>query len=177
MLKGKKALAALTEYYLKNPTASPAEASRATGTTYYYAAKMFRQRATPMEQYIKEQRMGILMARADEQVTDYLASQAATEGRKDDTGKLPWHLLPPDAVGEILKVLEFGATKYGDRNWEAGMAWSRPFSALMRHMWAWHNSEEADKETGLSHLAHAGCCILFLLAYELREVGTDDRPD
>lgn len=27
------------------------------------------------------------------------------EGRKDDAGKLPYHLLPSDAVEEILKVL------------------------------------------------------------------------
>lgn len=99
-----------------------------------------------------------------------------SEGRKDDTGKLPYHLLPSDAVEEILEVLKFGAAKYEPRNWERGMAWSRPFSALMRHMWAWWRGEEYDRETGRSHLAHAGCCILFLLAYTLRSVGSDDRP-
>jgi hypothetical protein len=97
------------------------------------------------------------------------------EGRKDDFGKLPWHLLPPDAVEEILKVLAFGQSKYGARNWEQGMAWHRPFGALMRHMWAWWRGEKADPETGLTHLAHAGCCILFLLSYELRQIGVDDR--
>ena len=99
-----------------------------------------------------------------------------SEGRKDDAGKLPWHLLPPDAVDEILEVLKYGADKYAPRNWEQGMDWSRPFSALMRHMWAWWRREPCDNETGLSHLAHAGCCILFLLAYELRKTGKDDRP-
>ncbi len=99
-----------------------------------------------------------------------------SEGKKFDTGKLPWHLLPPDAVEQIVAVLEFGAKKYGDRNWEEGMAWSRPFSALMRHMWAWWRGEDRDPETGLSHLAHAGCCILFLLAYERRNIGVDNRP-
>ena len=97
-------------------------------------------------------------------------------GYKLDENKLPWHLLPPDAVEEIVKVLQFGASKYSDRNWEGGMAWHRPFSALMRHMWAWWRREEADTETGLSHLAHAGCCILFLIAYEKRVIGKDDRP-
>lgn len=99
-----------------------------------------------------------------------------TEGRKDDAGKTPWHLMPPDALNEIAQVLEFGARKYGDRNWERGMAWSRPFSALMRHMWAWWRGEDRDPETGFSHLAHAGCCILFLLTYYGHATGTDDRP-
>jgi len=99
-----------------------------------------------------------------------------SEGRKDDGGKAPWHLLPPDALNEIVLVLEFGARKYGDRNWERGMAWSRPFSALMRHMWAWWRGEDFDPETGYSHLAHAACCILFLMTYRGRATGVDDRP-
>lgn len=98
------------------------------------------------------------------------------DGRKDDRDKLPWHLLPGDAVEEIVKVLDFGQKKYAPRNWEKGMSWSRVFSALMRHMWAWWEGEDTDKETGLSHLAHAGCCILFLLSFEKRKTGTDDRP-
>ena len=97
------------------------------------------------------------------------------EGRKDDADKLPWDLLPADAVEEIVKVLDFGARKYAARNWEKGMRWGRPFAALMRHMWAWWGGEDKDPETGLSHLAHAGCCVLFMIAFEKRGVGTDDR--
>lgn len=97
-------------------------------------------------------------------------------GRKDDANKLPYDLLPSDAIEEILEVLKCGAVKYGSRNWENGMAWSRPFAALMRHMWAWWRREPCDNETGITHLAHAGCCLLFLLSYELRRTGSDDRP-
>ena len=98
-------------------------------------------------------------------------------GRKDDSAKLRWDLLPPDATEEIVKVLMFGAQKYGDYNWARGMKWSRMFAALMRHMWAWWRGEGRDPETGLTHLAHAGCCLLFLLSYELRQIGEDDRHD
>ena len=98
------------------------------------------------------------------------------EGRKDDQGKLPYHLLPPELMEGVATVLDFGAKKYAPRNWEMGMAWSRPFSALMRHMWAWWRGEKADPETGYSHLWHAGCCLAFLIAYEQRKAGADDRP-
>lgn len=100
----------------------------------------------------------------------------ALEGRKDDTTKLPYHLLAPEFLEEVSRVLEFGANKYSARNWEKGMAWHRPFAALMRHMWTWWRGESLDAETGYSHLAHAACCIMFLLAYEKRKVGEDDRP-
>lgn len=105
-----------------------------------------------------------------------MAEEKRMEGRKDDQGKPRMELLPGDALNEIAKVLTFGAAKYEDRNWERGMKWGRPFGALMRHMWAWWQGEDKDPETGLSHLAHAACCILFLLSYELRKTGEDDRP-
>jgi hypothetical protein len=100
----------------------------------------------------------------------------AAHGRKDDTGKLPYHLLAPEMLSGTAAVLDFGARKYAPRNWELGMAWSRPFSALMRHMWAWWRGDRADPESGMSHLWHAACCLMFLMAYEQRRLGSDDRP-
>ena len=99
-----------------------------------------------------------------------------SEGRKDDQGKDPWHLAPWDAFRAIVKVLNFGAGKYAPRNWERGMAWSRPYGALIRHLTSWWEGEAADAETGYSHLWHAGCCVAFLIAYEIRGIGEDDRP-
>lgn len=98
------------------------------------------------------------------------------EGRKDDQGKLPYDLIAPELLEEVARVLRFGAQKYEPRNWEGGMKWSRCFAALMRHMWAYWRGEDKDPETGFLHLAHAACCVMFLLAYQLRRAGEDDRP-
>lgn len=99
-----------------------------------------------------------------------------SEGRKDDTGKLPIELIAPEIIFALAEILKFGAEKYAPRNWEKGMAWSRVFGALMRHMWLWWAKVGPDPETGKSHLWHAACCIMFLLAYEARSTGQDDRP-
>lgn len=99
-----------------------------------------------------------------------------TEGKKFDDDKTRYDLLPPEFLEGTAQILTFGASKYGERNWEIGMAWGRPFGALMRHMWAWWRGEGKDRETGKSHLWHAACCIAFLIAYEERGIGTDDRP-
>ena len=117
-------------------------------------------------------------------MSDWNASEAdfqdqiilATAGRKDDCGKAPYHLIAPELLDGVAQILDVGARKYEPRNWEAGMNWSRPFSALMRHMWAWWRGEGQDPETGMSHLWHAACCIMFLMAYEARKAGKDDRP-
>ena len=97
-------------------------------------------------------------------------------GQKFDSDKIRYDLLPPELLEEVARVLTFGAEKYSARNWELGMKWSRPFGAMMRHMWAWWGGEDKDPETGYSHLAHAACCIAFLVAYERRNAGEDDRP-
>lgn len=99
-----------------------------------------------------------------------------TGGVKHDGEKPRFDLVPPELLFGVSDILTFGAAKYGDRNWEKGMKWSRVFAALMRHMWAWWGGERLDPETGKSHLWHAGCCIAFLIAYEQRSIGQDDRP-
>lgn len=99
-----------------------------------------------------------------------------TVGVKYDSNKSRYDLVPPESLEAVVQVLTFGADKYGDRNWEGGLSYGRVFAACMRHLWAWWKGEATDTESGLPHLAHAACCIFFLLAYEARDTGEDDRP-
>lgn len=93
-----------------------------------------------------------------------------TEGRKDDRGKPRWSLLPQGTVMEIIKVLEYGAQKYGEHNWMlVPDASVRYYDAAMRHLEAWSNGEDADPESGLPHLAHAACSLLFLQWFEMAD--------
>lgn len=96
-------------------------------------------------------------------------------GIKHDQGKVQAELLSPTAMLEIAKVMSFGAGKYGPHNWRGGIAWSRVLGASLRHIFAYLSGEDKDPETGLSHLAHAGCCIMFLLEYETTHKELDDR--
>lgn len=63
----------------------------------------------------------------------------------------------------------------GRNNWRKGMEWSRMVDAALRHLGAWNEGEDLDPESGISHLAHCLCCIIFLLWYSLNGKGTDDR--
>ena len=92
-----------------------------------------------------------------------------SKGTKFDKGKSRWWLFPFDAVDEIVQVMNFGAKKYGDFNWQKVEPWrERYFSACIRHLKVWQGGEKKDPETGFSHLAHAGCCIIFMLWREKR---------
>lgn len=93
-----------------------------------------------------------------------------TLGRKFDGGKLDWALLPVEPNEEVVKVLMFGAQKYARDNWKhVDNHKVRYYNAAMRHLTAWQKGEETDPETGLSHLAHAMCCLNFLLYKELEK--------
>ena len=97
------------------------------------------------------------------------ASQtAATGGRKFDGGKLEYGLLPPLALEETVKVLTFGAQKYERDNWKkVPDSKRRYFDAMERHIWAWKKCEQIDPESGIHHLAHAMCCLMFLYEHDI----------
>lgn len=110
------------------------------------------------------------------------------EAIKFDDGKLPWTLVPWDAMMQVVAVLAHGADTYSARNWETGMTYSRLYAAADRHLRAAFCGQDHDigpKGSGLLHLAHAAACVLFLLAYQVRGIGDlkdrngkpfDDRP-
>jgi hypothetical protein len=93
---------------------------------------------------------------------------------KYDGDKAEMWLLPGDALEEVAKVLSFGAKKYAPHNWEKGFNWSRLLSAALRHCFAAARGEWLDAESGLPHVAHAACCLLFLLSHKRRNLGKDD---
>lgn len=98
-----------------------------------------------------------------------------TEGTKYDSGKVPLELLPTQALEEVARVLDFGQKKYASWNWAKGFKWTRLIGAAIRHIYAYQRGEDKDPESGLSHLSHAACCILFLLQHEISNLGEDDR--
>jgi len=89
-------------------------------------------------------------------------------GRKYDGNKSEYGLLPPFALEETVKVLTFGAQKYERDNWKkVPDSKRRYFDALQRHTWAWKKGEQVDPESGLHHLAHAMCCLMFLYEHDI----------
>jgi len=100
-----------------------------------------------------------------ETIDDVLNTTA--EGMKFDKGKPDYSLLPFAAVDEVVKVLTYGADKYDRFNWEKVEA-VRYQAATMRHFSTHMQGEKIDPESGISHLAHAICSLLYLLYFELK---------
>jgi len=96
---------------------------------------------------------------------------------KKDKNKPRMDLLPPKALVAIASIMTYGATKYANHNYKLGkgLDWNRPFAACLRHLNAWNDGEDNDKETGQSHLYHAGCCIMMLIDLVDSKIGKDTR--
>jgi len=106
-------------------------------------------------------------------ITISIPEEITEKGRKFDGGKLQYGLIPPLALKETAKVLTLGAVKYDKNNWQkVPNAQSRYYDALQRHLWDWFAGEQLDPETGINHLAHAACNILFLLE---RDIHTEEE--
>ena len=56
------------------------------------------------------------------------------------------------------------------------MPWLVCYASAMRHLLKWAGGEDLDDESGLSHLDHAITNLAFLVAYERRGIGSDNRP-
>lgn len=95
--------------------------------------------------------------------------------RHESKGKLALDQLPVKFLRGVAAVLNFGMLKYAKDNWKQGTDWSEFYGSTQRHLLAWWDAEETDPESGLSHLAHAACNIAFLIYYQDRNVGKDDR--
>ena len=113
-----------------------------------------------------------LMKPTVKEIEEYMTALKLPEnvGKKYDNDKLRWSLLPLGALQDVVKVLEFGAKKYAPDNWKyVDQAEERYWNAAMRHIIAYKLESPTDSETGLSHLAHAICCLLFLINFDNQE--------
>lgn len=97
------------------------------------------------------------------------------EGVKHDNGKAPMSLIAYDVIEKVAHVLGFGAKKYAPNNWKKGMKMSRVMDATFRHLTAWNEGEDIDPESGLNHIDHALCELMFLRWYIIHRPDLDDR--
>jgi len=82
---------------------------------------------------------------------------------KDD--KIRFELVEAEYTEGLAKILTFGAKKYAAFNWQKASSEEdklRIRGALERHLNAYFRGEKLDPETGLSHLYHANCNMMFL---------------
>lgn len=96
---------------------------------------------------------------------------------KFDANKVPVDLLPIEPLLQIAHVFGLGARKYFANSYRTGetVAWSRTYGSILRHLFAFWNGEDFDKELGTHHVANAGTQIMILLEHIKNNPDKDDR--
>ena len=96
---------------------------------------------------------------------------------KDDSSKPPMDLIPPRALADVARCMQYGATKYGQYNYVSGegFKYTRLIAAILRHINQFQCGEDVADDTGISHIAHAASGCLMLLETIKLNKGTDDR--
>jgi hypothetical protein len=98
-----------------------------------------------------------------------------SEGIKNDAEKIRLELFSSTWLFGVGRVLTFGAKKYAAHNWRKGLEISRLLGACLRHVLAFLGGEDNDPETGLLHLYHASCCLMFASELYCTHPELDDR--
>ena len=98
---------------------------------------------------------------------------------KDAIGskKVPMSVVSAPVMMEIALAMMEGARKYGAHNYRvAGVRASVYYDACMRHLMAWHEGENIDIDSGLSHISKALGCLTVLRDSMILGNWKDDRP-
>lgn len=109
-----------------------------------------------------------------------LGSEQLPRPAKYDADKRRWDMLLADcdkSVDEVMKVLEFGLTKYGEGTTWKTVAPKRYKRAALRHLIAsLRGATVNDEDGGVQHLAQAITGLLFALQNELDPSQQKDKP-
>lgn len=96
-------------------------------------------------------------------------------GLRYNDDKVRYDLLEPYAIQKLAEVFTTGAKKYADHNWLKGLKWSNITSSLKRHLAAYEQGEDYDKESSLLHASHIAWNAMALLSHYKYHPDLDDR--
>lgn len=88
-----------------------------------------------------------------------------------NNGKPKWGLVEFKSLEPMVKVLEYGCTKYEKDNWKKGLDTTEILESLSRHLFALMSGEEVDSESQLPHIGHIMCNAMFYQYHKNKENG------
>ena len=90
-------------------------------------------------------------------------------GNRFNAGKLQWSLIDFTAIEDMVRVLEFGKSKYGEDNWKKGLVQKQTLDSLSRHLIELMKGNPIDEESKLPHIAHVMANAMFYAHFEKKE--------
>lgn len=98
--------------------------------------------------------------------------------QRANKGKVQWSLAYWPAVEEMVRVLEYGASKYSADNWKQGQNREELLESMQRHVLALMKGEEEDsdpKAIPTHHIGHIMCNCMFYFYHLTNDTFTSER--
>jgi hypothetical protein len=111
----------------------------------------------------------------DKNIKVPFSSTHSEQALRYNQGKLKWSLVDWKSLEGLVRVLEMGSKKYAPYNWTKGMPVTEVSESLLRHMFAFLEGEDYDKESLELHLSHVLCNAMFLIHIMREKPEFDDR--
>jgi len=89
--------------------------------------------------------------------------------KRYNTGKPRYSLIDYASLESLVRVLEFGESKYGRDNWKLGLSKESVLDSMIRHVAKLNDGEECDSESGVSHIGHIMANCIFLEYYKRKD--------
>lgn len=93
----------------------------------------------------------------------------------DDNKPELQYILSMRGLYDVARVGTYGAKKYGQYNYKAGMPWMKLLGSCSRHLVSFILGEDLDYESALPHLAHLIYDALMVMDYAYYHKELDDR--
>lgn len=101
-----------------------------------------------------------------------------TGAEREALGLPYFRQIPLEALAAAAASLEYGASKYSDRNWEKGLPWQQMIDSLSRHIADFERGkdyDDGDDGSGLHQVCMIMASSMMLCASVVRGIGEDDR--
>lgn len=113
-------------------------------------------------------------------IDDYLGlldKKSQAQGRRDNKEKTRWRNVPLFLFEDVIKVGQFGETKYATFNYLKGLSINDTLDALKRHLMKFESPYESDNddESLQNHLAHVAWNAIVALHMIKTRPDLDDR--
>ena len=75
--------------------------------------------------------------------------------------KPKWRYIDWKSIEPMVRVMEYGASKYAPENWRKGLDTTEILESLARHLFALMSGEQIDPESNCEHIGHIMCNSMF----------------
>lgn len=104
-------------------------------------------------------------------------TESSSKALRYNEGKPQWTLVDFDSLEPLVRVLEFGATKYSRDNWKKGLSRDSILDSLTRHLVKLIGGEEIDEESKCHHMGHIMANAMFYIYFYGQKEKSKELPE